>query len=63
MSYRTASPSSNAFGTWFLHASAVMAGVIMGGIVLLLIVRGYLYWSVRDAAENFKNRPAATQTL
>jgi hypothetical protein len=45
-----------AMGEWFSRFTATTCGVIAGGIVILGIVRAYIYWSVRDTAEKIEQK-------
>ncbi len=66
MAYGTKQTSNgNGIGEWFSRFSATTCGVVIGGLVLLGVVRFYIYWSVRDSAEKYeqklqekKNQPA-----
>jgi hypothetical protein len=43
-------------GEWFSRFTATTCGVIAGGIVILGIVRLYIYWSIRDTAEKIEQK-------
>ena len=42
---------ANSRPPWFHTASAVFAGVFLAGLILLVMLRAYLHWSVNEAVE------------
>lgn len=47
---------SSWLGEWLSRFTATTAGVIVGGVVILGIVRLYIYWSVRDTVEKMDQK-------
>jgi len=43
-------------GDWLSRFTATTAAVIIGGVVILGIVRLYIYWSVRDTVEKIDQK-------
>lgn len=48
--------------SWFRQFSAVAAGVLLAGLLLLLGVRLYLHWSVSDTIQRVNERQKARAT-
>ncbi|QEG26516.1 hypothetical protein GobsT_12560 [Gemmata obscuriglobus] len=53
--YRRSSPGPS----WLHTFSAVFAGALLAGILLLVGLRAYLKWSIEDGIERMKNPPSA----
>lgn len=41
---------------WLIQFSATLAAVVLGGVILALGVRAYIYWSVKDTAQQMNEK-------
>lgn len=59
-------PRRAAYGTgsgpsWLSMFTATLAGTFLAGVLLLIGVRLYIHWSIKDSIDKLKNPPASTR--